>query len=52
MNLRRKFIKNVAANSAALTFGGMAFGMSAKSYRNIVGANDRINVAMIGVNSK
>jgi len=30
----------------------MARGMSAKSYRNIIGANERINVAMIGVNSR
>ena len=52
MTSRRKFIKNVAASSAALAIGGLATGMSAKSYRNIVGANDRINVAMIGVNSR
>lgn len=52
MTSRRKFIKNVAASSAALTIGGVAFGMSAKSYRGIVGANDRINIAMIGVNSR
>jgi len=52
MTSRRKFIKNVAASSAALSFGGVAFGMSAKGYRNIIGANDRINVAMIGVNSR
>jgi predicted dehydrogenase len=52
MNSRRKFIKNVAASSAALAIGGLATGMSAKSYRNILGANDRINVALIGVNSR
>ncbi len=52
MTTRRIFIKNVAASSVALSFGGVAFGMSAKSYRNIIGANDRINVAMIGVNSR
>jgi len=52
MTSRRKFIKNVAASSAALAIGGLATGMSAKSYRNIIGANDRINVAMIGVNSR
>jgi len=52
MSSRRKFIKNLAASSAALAIGGMATGMSAKSYRNIVGANDRINLAMIGVNSR
>ena len=52
MTSRRKFIKNVAASSAALAIGGVASGMSAKSYRNIMGANERINVAMIGVNSR
>jgi len=52
MTSRRKFIKNVAASSAALAIGGLATGMSAKSYRNIIGANERINVAMIGVNSR
>lgn len=52
MNSRRKFIKNVAASSAALSIGGMAFGMSAKSYRQVIGANERINVAIIGVNSR
>jgi len=52
MKSRRKFIKNVAASSATLAIGGMASGVSAKSYRNIIGANDRINVAMIGVNSR
>lgn len=52
MTSRRIFIKNVAASSAALAIGGIASGMSAKSYRNIIGANERINVAMIGVNSR
>ena len=52
MSSRRKFIKNVAASSAVLAIGGLATGMSAKSYRNVIGANDRINVAIIGVNSR
>jgi predicted dehydrogenase len=52
MNSRRKFIKNVAASSAALAIGGIASGMSAKSYRQVIGANERINVAIIGVNSR
>jgi predicted dehydrogenase len=42
----------VAASSAALAIGGIASGMSAKSYRNIIGANEFINVAIIGVNSR
>ncbi|HWS01461.1 MAG TPA: twin-arginine translocation signal domain-containing protein, partial [Prolixibacteraceae bacterium] len=52
MESRRKFIEKVAASSAALTIGSVASGMSAKSYGNIIGANDRIRVAMIGVNSR
>jgi predicted dehydrogenase len=52
MTTRRRFIEKVAASSAALTLGGAASGMSAKSYGQIIGANDRIHVAMIGVNSR
>jgi len=49
---RRKFIKNVAVSSTAIAIGGVASGMSAKSYGNIIGANDRIHVALIGVHSR
>jgi predicted dehydrogenase len=52
MSSRRKFIKNVVASSAVLTIGGITSGLSAKSYRKIIGSNDRINLAMIGVNSR
>jgi predicted dehydrogenase len=52
MSTRRNFIEKIAASSAALAIGGAATGMSAKSYGNIIGANDRIQVAMIGVNSR
>ena len=40
-NSRRKFIKDVTASSAAVALGGMGLGFSAKSYNNIIGANDR-----------
>jgi hypothetical protein len=43
-NSRRIFIRNVAAGSAAMAFGGVAKGFSAKSYRNIIGANDHIRL--------
>ena len=46
---RRNFIKNVAASSAALTIGGVASGMSAKSYSKIIGSNDRLNIAIAGL---
>jgi len=52
MSSRRKFIKNVAASSAVLAIGGITSGMSAKNYRKIIGSNDRINIAIIGVNSR
>lgn len=43
---RRKFLKQTAAGAAALSLGG--FAATARSYRNIIGANDRVRVAMIG----
>jgi predicted dehydrogenase len=49
---RRVFIKKVAAGSAGLAIGGTAFGFDARSYKNIIGANERIRVATIGVNSR
>jgi predicted dehydrogenase len=52
MENRRNFIKTMAVGSVGLTVGGTAFGFSAKSYNNIIGANDRIHMAMIGVNSR
>ena len=52
MSSRRKFIKNVAASTAVLAIGGITSGISARSYRRIIGSNDRINIAMIGVNSR
>jgi predicted dehydrogenase len=52
MSSRRKFIKNLASSSAAIALGSVNAAFTAKSYRNIVGANDRIHMAMIGVNSR
>ncbi len=43
MGSRRDFIKK-----ATFGAGGLALGMSAKSYKRIIGANERINVAFIG----
>ena len=51
-NSRRDFIKKMGLGSAALTIGGSALGFSAKSYSQIKGANDRIRVAVVGVNSR
>lgn len=49
---RRKFIKKTIIGSTALTFGGILPSFSAKSYGNIMGANERLNIAMMGVNAR
>ncbi|MCV9385274.1 Gfo/Idh/MocA family protein [Reichenbachiella ulvae] len=46
-NSRRKFIKNAAVGSAGFMLAGSA--LSAKSYSQILGANDRIHVAVLGL---
>lgn len=46
-NSRRGFIKKTAVGAA-----GLALGVSAKSYANILGANERINVAILGCNRR
>ncbi len=51
-NNRRTFIKKVVSGAAAVSVGGILPGFSAKSYGSILGANDRINIAMMGVNSR
>ena len=55
MTTRRQFIKNVAIGTAAVSaskVGVVLPSFSASSYRNIVGANDRIRIAGIGVNAR
>lgn len=55
MTNRRDFIKKVALSTAGATLGNNALlksstmNMSAKSYSNIMGANDKINVAILGL---
>ena len=51
-NNRRDFIKKAAVGAAAVSFGGVLPGFSPRSYANIMGANERINVAAMGVNSR
>lgn len=46
---RRLFIRNTSLGAAALSVGGVSTGMSAKSYSRIIGANDRIFVAIAGL---
>jgi len=50
MTQRRDFIKKSLIGGAGLAIGGMGF--SAKSYGSILGANDRINVAVVGIRGR
>jgi hypothetical protein len=50
MTGRRNFIKKSLMGSAALAFGKLS--LSAKSYSSIIGSNDRINVAVIGIRNR
>lgn len=49
---RRDFINKTLTGTAALSIGGILPGFSPKSYGSIMGANDRVKVAMMGVNSR
>ncbi len=46
---RRNFLRKVTAGAAGVAVGGAAMGMSAKSYSRIIGANDRLGVAIFGL---
>jgi len=51
-NARRTFIRKSLASASALSVGGILPGFGAASYGRIIGANDRIVVSMMGVNSR
>ncbi len=50
MTDRRKFIKKTAIGAAGITIG--ATGLTAKSYRKILGANDRVVLGSVGIRSR
>jgi predicted dehydrogenase len=50
MNTRRQFIKKTAAGTAVVTLGGLV--LPQKSFAGILGSNDQINCAIIGVRSR
>ncbi|MDP4223063.1 MAG: Gfo/Idh/MocA family oxidoreductase [Bacteroidota bacterium] len=50
MTRRREFIKKSAIGSAGIMIGGM--GLSRGSYNSIIGSNERINIAVIGVRGR
>ncbi len=52
MTTRRDFLKKTALGTAFLSAGGVLPGFSAKSYNQIVGANEKIRMGAIGVNSR
>lgn len=52
MSTRRDFFKELAGGAAAFTVGSVVPGFSASARAKVAGANDRINVAVIGVNAR
>ncbi len=50
MTKRRDFFKKSVLGSAGITIGGMGF--SSKSYASIIGANDRIIAAVVGIGGR
>ena len=46
---RREFIKKISAGAAGIAVSGSIMGMPAKSYKRIIGSNDRIQVAIAGL---
>ncbi|WP_026811168.1 Gfo/Idh/MocA family protein [Arenibacter latericius] len=52
INKRRSFIKKTAISASAVAIGGVLPGFSAKSYASILGSNERLKVATMGVNSR
>lgn len=51
-NSRRDFIKKTLTASAAVSLGGVLPGFTAKSYGQILGANDRVNIGVMGVHAR
>lgn len=49
---RRTFIRDMGMGSAGIAVGGLGLGFTSKSYANIVGANERMRVAVMGTNSR
>lgn len=52
MSSRREFLRNAALATAGLTISKSVYANSAASYRRIIGANDRVNVAFIGIGNR
>ena len=52
MLTRKDFLKHAFAGATAISVGGVTSVFSANSYNNIVGANEKIRIGIIGVNSR
>jgi predicted dehydrogenase len=52
MKSRRTFLKKAGLASAGVYMAGPLMGMSAASYNRIVGANDRVNVGIVGFSDR
>lgn len=51
-NSRRAFVRKALKGAAAVAIGGVLPGISARSYAAIIGANERVRVAVMGVNAR
>jgi predicted dehydrogenase len=49
---RRAFLKKFTAGAAGIAVSSTAIGMKPQSYRRITGANDRLNIAVIGLGAR
>jgi predicted dehydrogenase len=49
---RRGFLKKAVTGTAALSLGGVLSPLSAKSYSRVIGANEKITIGIMGVNSR
>ena len=52
MTTRRDFIKKTVAGTAALSLGSILPGFGSSRYQDILGANEKIRIGVIGVNSR
>ena len=50
MTTRRDFLKHSALGAAGLTIGGLGF--STESFANIMGANEKIRVGIVGFSDR
>lgn len=52
MTTRREFLRNAALASAGLAVGGISTKMSAAGYNRVLGANNKVNLAHIGIGNR